>query len=375
MSIWEAVEINTMIMIKKIFIIGAFFLSWSLPAVSVRAATNITKFDVDTGMLSVAGSCSGRYVLVVIKNSSSGSVWGSSNPPCVDGAYSYSIAVPGNVRTGSTFFVNAVDNGISGSGGSSSSQPVIFSAQPDAGQVATSITLDASSLEAVPDDVSFLDDALQNFFGIVTSAVNAVKASVVAAAQMFAKIFTILPGGSIAVPRGQNQISGQGSLGAGATDVFIANTAVASSSEIILTPTSPTQVPLTVTRIVDGGGFGVGTISPQQIPVSFTWLIIGTYPAGSSSPLSVPGTMPAAISAGPGTGSDDGAQLIVGVPPSGDSSSTNATGTDITDIFSSSSDDSATAAATATTTDATSMTDTASSSSDGAISVPANDTQ
>ena len=45
-------------------------------------------------------------------------------------------------------------------------------------------------------------------------------------------------GGSIKVPSGRNQISGQGVIEAGDTDVFIADTAVTASSEVIVTPTS-----------------------------------------------------------------------------------------------------------------------------------------
>jgi hypothetical protein len=129
-----------------------------------------------------------------------------------------------------------------------------------------------------------INGVLQNFFGIVVSAANAIESSVIAAVNLFARIFTILPGGSIVVPQGQNQISGQGLLAPDDTDVFIANTSVTSSSEVIVTPTSPSQLPLAVTKITDGSGFDVGTIGPQQIPVSFTWLIIGTYATDPSSP-------------------------------------------------------------------------------------------
>lgn len=258
--------------------------AWSLCAASALAATSVANFDVGSGMLSITGVCSGTYVIVLIKNSANGSIWGSSNPPCVNGAYSYSIAVPDSIRNGGTFSVSAMDNGVPAAGGGGSVAPVVFAPQPDLDQTAPSITLDTSSVENAPDDTSFLDAVLSNCFGIITSAVNAVEASVVAAVQVFGKIFTVLPGGSIVVPSGQNQISGQGTLAVGESDVFIADTAVTSSSQIIVTPTSPTEMPLSVTQVIGGDGFDVSAVSSQANSVSFTWLIINMYvPEGVSS--------------------------------------------------------------------------------------------
>jgi hypothetical protein len=284
---------NTKIQIK---IIGVLFgVAVAVVAIfglggAANAATSIANFDPTAGTLSVNGSCSGRFVLVLIKNATSGAVWGSSNPLCVNGVYSYSIAVPDNMRTGGAFSVSAVDNGVSASavGGG---QPVIFSQAPGINQTAsssissdtTSISLDTSSVDAAPDDVSVLDGFVQGFFGIATSAVNAVESSVVAAMHFFVKIFTILPGGSINVPSGQNEISGQAMLPAGATSVFIANTSVATSSDILITPTSPTQAPLSVMQIQSGNGFYIGVASAQTAGVGFTWIIVNTYADSTST--------------------------------------------------------------------------------------------
>jgi hypothetical protein len=341
-----------MIMIKKQLIISVIVLGCFFCTVAARAATSQVNFDPGTGTLSVAGSCSGRFVLIIIKNSSTGSIWGSSNPPCVSGTYSYSLVISDSVRTGATFIVNVMDNGVAGSGGIGPSQPVIFSQAPGTNQTANSssvadlsITLDTSSLATAPDDTSFLDGVLQDCFGIITSALNSAEASVVAAVHLFAKIFTIIPGGSITVPQGQNQISGQGSLAAGASEVFIANTAVTSSSQIIVTPTSASQLPLSVMQITGGDGFDVGTISPQQIGVSFTWLIINTYNAGPPTQA----------------GLQQGSPSVGVVQPPADTSDTTP---DVVPTDSSSTDDTNGASSTivVTTTDATTTDDVATTS-------------
>lgn len=344
-KLWSGV-LGTIVFAAALFANGMF----------AHAATSVANFDPASGMLSVTGSCSGRYILIVIKNSANGSIWGSSNPPCVNGSYSYRIAVPDSARGGGAFSVNAMDNGVPGTGSNTSTQPVVFSPAPGMDQTlfdSSTITLDTSSLDVAPDDVSMLDSVLQNVFGIVTSAVDAVESSVVAATQMFAKMFTIIPGGSITVPQGQNQISGQGLLQAGDSEVFIANTAVTSSSEVIVTPTTPTAVPLAVTEIVDGSGFDVGVLNPQQISVSFTWLIIGTYPTDSSSTIvpesaAPPTIVPPVL--------DDRSSIV-------DTSTTDAIGASSTD----SADASTTAVDVASTTVAT-TTDVASTSSDDTVS-------
>jgi hypothetical protein len=285
----SAVATNIITMIKKQSVLFGLLLMSFLFAFPTYAATSVANFDPLSGILSVTGSCSGRYVLVVIRNSASGAVWGSSNPACVAGSYRYQIAIPENLRTGGAFTVSAADNGAAATGGGPAS-PVMFSPPPPELQQqimasgSISLSLDTSSLNVGGSDVSFLDGILQSLFGIVGSAVNAVESSVVAAVQLFAKVFTILPGGSLTVPNGANQISGSGTLATGDTEVFIANTAVTSSSDIIVTPTTPSQLPLAVMQIVPGSGFDVGVLSPQTIPTSFNWLIVGTYAVGSSTP-------------------------------------------------------------------------------------------
>jgi len=153
------------------------------------------------------------------------------------------------------------------------------------------ITLDTASLSATPDDQTFLDSVLSQFFGILTDAAAAiqnfsivvadkVKASLIATVSLFSKTITLLPQGSLTVPEGENQMAGEGWLNAGATDVFIPNTSVVSSSKIIITPTSPIDTPLAATQKIDGVGFHVGIARASSAPIHFDWLIVQSYSAG-----------------------------------------------------------------------------------------------
>ena len=179
-----------------------------------------------------------------------------------------------------------------------------------------------------------IGDDLQHFFGIVADAGNVIqgfiRASMVAVQNLFVKTVVVLPSGSITVPSGENQISGQGVLEAGETDVFVANTSVTSSSEIMVTPTSLTANPLSVIDIKDGSGFDVGVANPPVNSISFTWFVVGTYGVGSTSIVqsSGNGSVPAPSAAPP---------IVASVVPvtvdatSSDSSSTDATSSNMTD--------------------------------------------
>lgn len=138
------------------------------------------------------------------------------------------------------------------------------------------------------------------------------------------------------MPSGRNQISGQGVIGAGDTDVFIADTAVKASSEVIVTPTSPTAEPLAVIDIKEGSGFDVSVMDPEANPVSFTWFLVGTYAADSSTPVeaqqnlvapSVPAELPPVVSMLMATD-----ETAVDTGSSTPAVATDATATDITDI-------------------------------------------
>jgi len=104
-------------MMKKIStttILGiALALSFGFGTVA-QAATSRVVFDAGTGTLSVSGSCSQRFVLVVIRRPSDGSIWGSSNPTCVNRQYAYAMSIPEADRTGNTFTVEVFDEASAG---------------------------------------------------------------------------------------------------------------------------------------------------------------------------------------------------------------------------------------------------------------------
>jgi hypothetical protein len=199
-------------------------------------------------------------------------------------------------------------------------QPVVFVAPVVTTMISTAtIVADTSSVPATLSyDPSPIDAILSQMFGIVadvtdavqtftTVVANSVKASLVAVVDLFAKNATILPGGSLTVPSGANQIAGESWLDAGASDVFVSNSAITSSSNVIVTPNTPVGVPLAVTDKEDGVGFHVGIQSPQAVPISFDWLIVQTYDAGPASPaqLQAASQAPATMSTAAGGSSQD----------------------------------------------------------------------
>jgi hypothetical protein len=322
-----AAEINIM---KKLLTITTFAAALIFGMGVAHAATEQVSFDTSGGALNVSGTCSGRYALVVIRRAADNSIWGSSNPDCVQGAYTYSIPVSDADRQGGTFKVQVFDEAsadgtIPVSSAGNGMQPVVFTAVPVTTDESTAtIVIDTSSIATTTDE-SFLDDTLSNIFGIVmnvgdavqsftTIFANTVKASLVATVQLFAKTITLLPGGSINVPTGANQTAGSNWLGAGVTDVFIPNASVATSSEIIVSPTSPAATPLSVTDKTPGVGFHVTVLSPQPQAISFDWLVVQTYAA------SAPAQSQSVSSGGGGGGGGGGGSAMISPPTdSGDS--------------------------------------------------------
>lgn len=306
-------------------------------AVSVRAATDNVSFDPTSGNLVVSGSCSSKFVLVVIRRTSDNSIWGSSNPQCNNGSYTFSVPVQPTDRTGGVFAIQVGDSASADGQLATSSaqglQNVTFSAPavqsaPPPGPPTPTITLDTSSIATVPGDQSFVDKAVSDFFGVIVDAANAaqsfttavfgtIQASVAAVTNLFVKSVAILPGGSLTVPRGADQVAGSNWLNAGASSVFIPATAVTSSSQVIVTPTSITDLPLIVTDKTDGVGFTVDTVTPVGQSVSFDWLIVNTYDA--SAPAQSENIQQ---SAGNGSQTADMASQVVGSNTSSSQSST-----------------------------------------------------
>src|SRR5262249_12406287 len=157
--------------------------------------------------------------------------------------YHYQVVVPSSDRSGAMFNVQVVDAASAdaqmpamgqGSSAGGAQQSILFAAPVAQTADSVVLTIDTSSLSVVPDDQSFLDSALSQFFGIVVDVTDAVQsfttviahtvqASFIAATNLFAKTFGIVPGGSITVPRGADQIAGESWLNAGASSVFVAN--------------------------------------------------------------------------------------------------------------------------------------------------------
>lgn len=257
-----------------------------------RASGGNVVFDQSDDTLSVSGNCTQSFVLVIIKNASDGSIWGSSNPPCVNGAYSYSIVVPSSDENGQMFTVDTEDGGVSPQTAKPMASVVIPAPAPVTAP--PTIVADTSTMATSTDDISFLDATLNQFFGIIadvgddiqnfgTVVADTVKASVVAAVNIFGQQITVLPGGSITVPDGADQMSGEATLSALASEVFVPNTEITSSSKIFITPTTATAMPLTVVEKEDGVGFGVGVLQPVANAITFDWLVLQTYSTGDES--------------------------------------------------------------------------------------------
>ncbi len=121
---------------------------------------------------------------------------------------------------------------------------------------------------------------------VIAEKLVAVTASV---KKMFVEALTVLPGGSLAVPSGENQISGSAVLPAGAIGLDVGNEAVRLTSKVFVTPISSLSAPLVVTQKTDGIGFRVEIATPQPADVSFDWLIVQTYrPAGGAETVAAP---------------------------------------------------------------------------------------
>lgn len=110
---------------------------------------------------------------------------------------------------------------------------------------------------------------------VISNNLTAITATI---QDLFVKTLSILPGGSIALPSGENQIAGVGILSAGATDTFIANTQIEEDSVIYLSPTSDIDTPLYVHKKVPGKGFSVRTKRAMiDTNITFDWFFIKTY--------------------------------------------------------------------------------------------------
>jgi hypothetical protein len=220
-----------------------------------------------------------------------------------------------------------------------------------------------------------IDGMLQHFFGVVADVGNVIqtfiRASMVAVENLFVKTEVVLPGGSIKMPSGQDQMSGSATLAAFSSEVFIANKQVASSSKIFIAPTTLTNVPLVIVRKQDGVGFAVGAANPQAKDISFDWIMMQSYHVGGNDSSWNQNVAPAVS----GGGSGNSVPMTIG-DAADNGSSIDASSTDPVSASSSSDGSAGSAVDTATTTDITAVTtttDTVNSSSDSAVTAPTGD--
>ena len=181
-----------------------------------------------------------------------------------------------------------------------------------------------------------IGDDLRQFFGIISGVGDTVqsliRASVIAVENLFVKVVTVLPSGSIKVPSGPDQMSGVGTLDALSWQVFIPNVQVASSSKIFVTPTGLTSVPLVVVSKQDSVGFTVGVATPQTNDIPIDWIMVQGYHVGGSDPAGNQESTTAGVIGGgsntisgagnPAPSSTDVGAQIPSVTDSSDSSST-----------------------------------------------------
>ncbi len=129
--------------------------------------------------------------------------------------------------------------------------------------------------------------ALETLFGIArdtgavlrdlgVAAAESIRAGFIAVERLFAEKITVLPGGTITVPRGENQIAGEGLIPAGAETTFIANALITERSKIFVVPNGLASVGLAVTEKIPGQGFRVSVPGVLGASLPFDWIIVQT---------------------------------------------------------------------------------------------------
>ena len=118
------------------------------------------------------------------------------------------------------------------------------------------------------------DEAFEKSIDFAKLAARKITAQVVAVKNLFASVFTLLPGGDIVLPSGENQITGQSVFPAGAFSILIENSKVASTSKVFITPRASIASPFAVTELKEGEGFVVSMAIPPNQEIPFDWLII-----------------------------------------------------------------------------------------------------
>lgn len=307
---------------KKIVQTISFWSAFGLMGLGfvAHAAQYDVRFNTATREVSVSGDCGKSEVAVLFKNKKTGEVWGSSNPSCVNGRFSYSLRATDPRLDGPSIAVEVVDGGYRETEKKhmkTDLAPQVVTPAPDqAPSEAPVLALETSSVPLVAaDEQSFFESMLASMFNLADVFANgaqqfavlvgqAIKTEVLAATRIFTHSLALIPGGSITVPDGQDQMSGRGTIAAGATDAFVPNALVASTSKIFVTPVSKTASALAVTQKLDGQGFNVSLDAPAAGDVPFDWMIVNSYATGnpsksqSAAQVSAPAA-PAATVSGP----------------------------------------------------------------------------
>lgn len=91
--------------------------------------------------------------------------------------------------------------------------------------------------------------------------------------QCKVKTFILRPDGRIYLPEGENQMSGQGVIFPGESEVFISHNKVASNSKIIVTPLSASFAPLYIKEKRVGEGFSVAVALTSSAEINFDWIV------------------------------------------------------------------------------------------------------
>ncbi len=127
---------------------------------------------------------------------------------------------------------------------------------------------------SISDIAMSITSVAQNISSLVVNKITVIALNV---KQAFVKVLAILPGGSIFVPSGTNELAGVGFIATSTMEVFIENNQIDQNSNVFLTPTSATDVPLFVAEKRAGQGFLVRIVHPAQSSISFDWFFVKTY--------------------------------------------------------------------------------------------------
>jgi hypothetical protein len=152
-------------------------------------------------------------------------------------------------------------------------------------------TLFSDVTETVTDVAQAVTDLASDVFTkgaeFTKLAIGKVVAQTAVVKDFFAVVFNILPGGSINVPSGTNQIAGSDTLPLGATTYFVANSGVTAGAKIFITPRTQLATPIAVTQVTPGEGFTVTLSGQAATDIPFDWFILSTYDAGGSQAAAI----------------------------------------------------------------------------------------